>query len=86
MNGLIIQWARAPATASNYEIKFPVSFTSRTSYVVIATTGNKECETRTTKADDSGYDYCAGIDRKYIDRVCVSAPSDIITFLIAIGY
>ena len=54
--------------------------------MVIATEGNKECETRTTKADDSGYDYCAGIDRKYIDRVWVSTPSDVITFLIAIGY
>lgn len=54
--------------------------------MVTVVEGNKECETRTSKADDSGYDYCAGIDQKYINSVKISTPSNTMIFLIAIGY
>ena len=91
MNGLIVQWIRVIATSSNFDIVFssyalPISFTSRTSYVVTTAEGEKGCETRTTKDDDSGYDYGIGIDQKYADHIVVTIAKDRMAFLIMVGY
>lgn len=87
-NGLIIQWIRVKATSGNFKIPlvFPTPYTSRTSYVVVTAEGNSDCETRTTKDDDNGYDYNVGIDQKYADSIVVSIESGRMFFIVTMGY
>lgn len=87
-NGLIIQWIRVKATSGNFTIPlvFPTPYTSRTSYVVVTAEGVSDCETRTTKDDDSGYDYNVAIDQKYADRIVVSIESGRMAFIVTMGY
>ena len=87
-NGLIIQWIRVKATSGNFNIPlvFPTPYTSRTSYVVVTAEGVSDCETRTTKDDDSGYDFNVAIDQKYADRIVVSIESGRMAFIVTMGY
>jgi hypothetical protein len=64
---------------------FPIAFSSRTSYSVAIGQGVSDCETRTTKDDDSGYDYSVGVDRKYANYLFLSTPKRRL-FLVMIGY
>ena len=88
---MLIQWIRAKATSSNFNIPFssynlPLSFSSRTSYVVVTAEGVGDCETRTSKDDDSGYDYNVGIDQKYANRIVLTNVNERMLFLVMIGY
>lgn len=87
-NGLIIQWIRVKATSANFNIPlvFPTPYTSRTSYVVVTAEGVADCETRTTKDDDSGYDFNVAIDQKYADRIVVTIERGRMVFLVTMGY
>lgn len=86
---MIIQWIGSVAEKSNFEISLPLSFTSRTSYIVVSAEGVGNCETRTTKDDDSGYDAGVGIDQKYENKIVVTVVFNSArrkVFLLCIGY
>lgn len=85
---MILQWIRVKATSGNFNIPlvFPTPYTSRTSYVVVTAEGGSDCETRTTKDDDNGYDYNVAIDQKYADRIVVSIESGRMAFIVTMGY
>lgn len=84
----MIQWIKVKATSGNFNIPlvFSTPYTSRTSYVVVTAEGVSDCETRTTKDDDSGYDFNVAIDQKYADRIVVTIASGRMIFIVTMGY
>jgi hypothetical protein len=85
-NGLLIQWVRILATSDNYNVPFPLSFSSRFSYVITTAEGGVDCETRTTKDDEEGFDFSIAVDQKYAGSATITIKKNRMAFLIMIGY
>lgn len=82
-----MQWMMVAVTSTIFQTpNFPLAFSDRTSYSVAIGQGVEDCETRTTKDDDSGYDYSVGIDRKYSNYLFLSTPKTRKLFLVMLGY